>query len=288
MWRLVLQSLIFGILMGGIYASLGVGFTLTWGVTKILNISHCTFAVLAAYIAYWLLVLFGVDPLVSLAIVVPTFFAMGLAVYIGLIRSLFKAKDITMASMVFTVGLATVLENLMLYMWSPDPRVMITPYTGRSIFLGDMAVPITALMCFLVSIGTVLGVYLFLHKTYVGKAVRATWQNPELASLYGIDKEKVTMITFGLAMVSAGVGGVCLALISSFYPSIHNIWTIHLFLVVIIGGVGSVVGAAVGGIIVGLLNALCGIFIPYSWLPVVSFSTLIVLLLIRPRGLFRA
>ena len=288
MWQLVLQSLIFGILLGGIYASLGVGFTLTWGVTKILNISHCAFAVLAAYMAYWLLVITGVDPLVSLAIIVPTFFATGLAVYMGLMRSVFKAEDITMASMVFTIGLATVLENLMLYMWSPDPRVMIASYTGKSVILGILVIPITALVCFLISMGTVLFVYLFLHRTYIGRAVRATWQNPELASLYGIDKEKVTMITFGLAMASAGVGGICLALISSFYPSIHNIWTIHLFLIVIIGGVGSVIGAAAGGIIVGLLNALCGVFIPYSWLPVVSFSTLILLLLVRPRGLFRA
>ncbi len=283
----IIQSIVSGLLMGGVFGLLGVGFSLSWGVMKVINIAHAAFGILAAYIAYWGLTLYGIDPLFSLGLSLPLLFLSGLLIYRFLIEPITRAKDIVIASMILTFGLAIVLENAMLFAWSPDERLITTAYSSRAIFVGDIIVKVASLIGFVLSGLGIGAIYFFLYHTHTGKAVRATWQEPEGAALQGINLKKVSMIAFGLAIASAGTGGIAMAYMYSFNPPVHNLWLVFLFLVVIVGGVGSVVGSAVGGLIIGLVTGLSGAFLPFQWINVFLFGLLMGILLIKPEGLFK-
>jgi branched-chain amino acid transport system permease protein len=282
----ILQSIISGILLGGIYALLSVGFGLTWGTMKVLNISHAVFAVLGAFVSYWLFVKAGVDPILSLPLLVMLLFLVGAVVYKLVIRSVTKAKDVIMASMVATFGLAIIVENVMSYVWRPDPRILKPSYTGTSFFFWEIAVSKGPLIGFSMAILAIALLYWFLHHTYTGKAVQATWQNPVGAALVGINPGQVSLITFGLSIGSAGAAGVAMALIYAFYPSVHSVWIMFMFLVTIVGGVGSVVGTALAGLLIGLIIGVCAAFLPFVWVNVLLFALLLVILLFKPEGLF--
>ena len=282
----ILQSIISGILLGGIYALLSVGFGLTWGTMKVLNISHAVFAVLGAFIAYWFFVKGGLDPLLSLPLLVLLLFFIGGIVYRLVIRPVTKAKDIIMASMVATFGVAIVVENVMSYFWRPDPRILKPSYTGTSFFIGEMAISKGPLIGFAMAIVAIALLYSFLHHTYTGKAVQATWQNPMGAALVGINPEHVSLITFGLSIASAGAAGVAMALIYAFYPSVQSVWTLFVFLVTIVGGVGSVIGTGLAGLLIGFIIGVSAAFLPFVWVNVLLFALLLAILLFKPEGLF--
>jgi branched-chain amino acid transport system permease protein len=282
----IVESIISGILLGGIYALLSVGFGLTWGTMKVLNISHAVFAVLGAFVAYWLFVKAGVDPILSLPLMVVLLFLVGGVVYRLVIRPVTKAKDIIMASMVATFGVAIVVENLMSFFWRPDPRILKPSYTGSSIFIGEMAISKGPLIGFAMAILAIALLYWFLHHTYTGKGVQATWQNPMGAALAGVNPEHVSLITFGLSIASAGTAGVAMALIYAFYPSVQTVWTMFVFLVTIVGGVGSVIGTALAGLLIGFIIGVSAAFLPFVWVNVLLFALLLVILLFKPEGLF--
>ncbi|MHA1937111.1 MAG: branched-chain amino acid ABC transporter permease [Candidatus Thorarchaeota archaeon] len=284
----IIQSLISGLLLGTIYALLSVGFSLAWGTMKVMNISHAGFAVLGAYIAYWLFVLLKIDPLFSLPLVTLVLFILGGVVYRLFIRPITKAREPLMASMVVTFGLAIVVENLMSYFWRPDPRILKPPYTGSSLFIGEIAVSQGPLIGFVLAATAITLLYLFLHNTYTGKAVQATWQNPVGAALVGVNTERVSLITFGLCIASAGVAGVAMAFIYAFYPPVQMIWTLFVFLVTIVGGVGSLVGTAAAGLVIGFVMGISAAFLPFIWVNVLLFGLLLIILLFRPSGLFQA
>jgi branched-chain amino acid transport system permease protein len=283
----IIQSIVSGLLMGGIFALFGVGFSLTWGIMKVINIAHAAFGILAAYIAYWGLTLYGIDPLLSLIVSLPFLFGTGLVVHRFLIQPITRSKEIIVASMILTFGLAIIVENIMLSLWSPDERLITTSYSSKAIFIGEIIIKVSNLLGFVVSIFGIAAIYLFLHRTRTGKAVRATWQDPEGAALQGINLKKVSRIAFGLALSSAGAGGVAMAYMYSFNPPAHNLWLIYLFLVVIVGGVGSVIGATVAGLMIGVITGLSGAFLPQQWINVLLFGLLMVILLIKPEGLFK-
>jgi branched-chain amino acid transport system permease protein len=275
------------VLTGSVYALLGAGFSLTWGVTHVINITHTALAVLAAYAAYWL-VAAGVDPVVGLGVIVPGFFLIGVGLYQGVIRAAARrASDLVLASMVLTFGLASALENLMGAVWGHGPRVLNLPYTGQALRLAGVSLPISHLIGSGMAVVTIALLYLFLYRTYPGKAVRAVWQNRDGAALCAINIRQVTAMTYGLAIASAGVAGVAMALIYSFTPAAHLSWLVFVFLVVITGGVGSLAGAAVAGLIVGILTSLSMLIVPFAWSPFVLFTVLVILLLWRPTGLLQ-
>lgn len=282
----IIESMISGLLLGGIYSLLSVGFGLTWGTMKVLNISHAVFAVLGAFIAYWFFVKGGIDPILCLPVLAILLFFVGAVVYRLVIRPVMKGKDVIMASMVATFGVATVIENVMSYIWRPDPRILKPPYTGTSIFIGEMAISRGPLIGFVLAIVSIALLYWFLHHTYTGKGVQATWQNPIGAALSGINPARVSLITFGLSIASAGVAGVAMALIYAFYPSVQSVWTLFVFLVTIIGGVGSVIGSALSGLLIGFIIGVGAAFLPFVWVNVLLFALLLVILLFKPEGLF--
>ena len=282
----ILESVISGILLGGIYALLGVGFSLTWGTMQVLNISHAAFAVMGAYIAYWVFVKVGIDPLFTLPLIVVLLFTLGGVVYNLVIRRVLKAKDVIMASMVATFGITYVLENGMSCFWHTDPRVLKPSYTRSSFFMGEMVISKGPLIGFAIAVMAIALIYFFLYHTYTGKAVQATWQNPTGAALVGINPERVTLITFGLSTASAGVAGVAMALIYAFYPSVQMHWTLLVFLVTIVGGVGSILGIASAGLLIGLIIGISASFLPFVWVNVVLFALLMFILFFKPEGLF--
>jgi branched-chain amino acid transport system permease protein len=283
---LVLQSLISGIMMGSVYALLGVGFSLSWGVMKVINIAHAAFGLIAAFLAYTLLQVWGLDPILSIGLSVPLLFFAGCIIYRLFISPITQAKEVIVSSMILTFGIAIILENLMLLIWSPDPRVLTTSYTSKVFTLGPLYFQYSRLAGFFMAVLGVWVIHSFLKKTYIGKAVRAAWQQPEAAQLCGVNLQRISMVTFGLAVASAGAGGVSLAFLYSFEPHTHNLWLIYLFLVVIVGGVGNVLGTALAGLIIGVITGLSLAFLPYQWVNLLTFGLLMIILIFRPHGLF--
>jgi len=283
---LVIQSLISGVMMGMVYALLGVGFSLTWGVMHVIHISHAVFGLLGAYFAYTLLTLYGVDPVVSAMVSTPLLFIVACAVYQVLIRPLTKAREMVVASMILTFGLAIILENLLVLVWKADPRLLTPSYASESWIIGPFYLQYPHLIGFALSLVGISSLYVFLKKTTTGMAVRAAWQNQEAARLYGVNLFRISMITFALAVSTAGAGGISLALLYSFEPHSHNLWLIYLFLVVIVGGVGNVIGTALAGLIIGVITGLSMAFLPYQWVNLITFGLLMVFLIFRPHGLF--
>jgi branched-chain amino acid transport system permease protein len=284
---LVIQSLISGVMMGSVYALLGVGFSLTWGVMKVIHISHAAFGLLGAFLAYTLLKWLNLDPVLSLAVSVPGLFLLACFVYRYLIRPITKAKEVIVSSMILTFGIAIILENLMLLIWSPDPRLLTTSYTSKVLILGSLYFQYPRLVGFMMSAVGVVVIHFFLKKTHTGRAVRAAWQQPDAAQLCGVNLQRISLITFGLAVASGGAGGVGMAFLYSFEPHSHNLWLIYLFLVVIVGGVGNVLGTAAAGVIIGIITGLSLAFLPYQWVNLLTFGLLMVILIIRPEGLFK-
>ena len=274
--------------MGSVYALLGIGFSLSWGVMKVINISHAAFGLVAAFLSYTLLHFWGLDPIFSIAISIPLLFFAACFIYHFLIIPITQAKEVIVSSMIMTFGIAIILENLMLLIWSPDPRVLTTSYTSKVLILGPFYFQYPRLAGFLMAAIGVGIIQFFLKRTYTGKAVRAAWQQPEAAQLYGVNLKRISTITFGLAVASAGAGGVSMAFLYSFEPHTHNLWLIYLFLVVIVGGVGNVLGAAMAGLIIGVITGLSLAFLPYQWVNLLTFGLLMIILIFRPQGLFQS
>lgn len=284
----VLQPVLSGLFTGAIFAILGVGFSLTWGVTRAINVAHAAFAVLAAYIAYWLLQAYKIDPVLSLAVIVPLMFVLGIALYWLLVHPLAaRTRELELATMVLTFGLASAMENGMAFIWTPDPRVLSTSYTGQGWQVLGIAVPRAYAVAAGLSLVTVMLLHFFMNRTFTGKAVRSVWQNRDGAALCGINLEGVTAVTYGISIASAGVAGVAMALIYTFDPPSQFGWLIYAFLVVILGGVGSVLGSLLAGLTIGAVIGLSGLIVPFVWSNLLLFILLIALLFLLPGGLLR-
>ncbi|MGI8859289.1 MAG: branched-chain amino acid ABC transporter permease [Rubrobacteraceae bacterium] len=283
----LVQGIVSGLFVGFAYAILGVGFSLAWGAGGVINVSHTAFAVLAAYLGYYANDLLGLDPLVALVGIVPAFFLIGVGFHGLLVRPLFaRTRNPELASLVLTFGVATVLANAMVELFSADPRMLDTPYTETTLRLAGVSVPGGQAVAAALAVVVLVTVYIFLHHTYTGRAVRAVQQEREGAALSGINTGLVNAVTFGLAFATAGAAGVALSLVYSFGPTSYLAWLTFMFLVVIFGGVGSATGAGVAGLAAGLVVGVSGVFVAYAWVNLVLFVFLVLVLLVRPQGLF--
>ena len=277
-----------GLLLGGTFALLAVGFSLILGITHVVNLSHPVFALVAAYITYWLLNFYRIDPLTSLILVIPVLFVLGVIMERTVIRETARrTRDLTSASLVLTFGITIIVENLLLLFCKATPRLVTTSYSGKSLFIGNIAFSINHLISFAVAALTVGAIYIFLQHSYLGKAARAVWQDREGAILSGISIDRVTAVTYGISLASAGVGGTCMSLMYSIEPATHYGWITFVFAVVILGGVGSILGTAIAGLIIGLVIGISSALIPLTWINLVLFGIIILLLLVRPTGLFK-
>jgi branched-chain amino acid transport system permease protein len=269
--------------MGSVYALIAIGFTLVFGVTDIVNFAHGHLVMVAMFVTYVLFKVAGVDPYLSLVVVLPLFFGVGALLYTLVIRGIVEAPH--SAHMMVTLGLLLFLENLANLVFGGDLRGITTGYTTSSLVLGPVAVPLARAGAAVVSLGAVLALALFLHRTSLGKAVRAAANNREGAALVGIDVGRVYLIAFALGTTAAALAGAVIVPFSLVSPFVGHDFILKAFVIAVLGGLGSVGGALAGGLLIGLVEALSSLWISASLGNAIVFAILIAVLLYRPWGI---
>lgn len=283
-WSLLATGIVNGLLLGGVYVLLATGLTLVAGVIKIFNFGHGALLMLGAYLSFWLFTLWGIDPYVSIVITAPLLFAVGYVVQRFTITPVLNAPEHNL--LLITLGVGLFLENFALFLWSPDYRTVRPPYSGATVLLGDLVITLPRLFASLFALLVTVALYLLVRFTDLGKAMRASAQDRDGALLQGINIRRIYAITFGLGAACAGVGGSLITPFSVLSPGIGHLFLLTLFVVIVLGGLGSFFGALVGGLIVGVAESLGALYVDASIKQVVPFVLFILILLVRPNGLF--
>jgi branched-chain amino acid transport system permease protein len=280
----IAQTCLSGLFMGSVYALIGIGFTLVFGVTDIVNFAHGHLVMGAMFITYLLFKLAGVDPYLSLVVVVPLFFALGALLYKVVIERIVEAPH--SAHMMVTLGLLIFFENVANFFFGGDLRGITTRYTTSSFIVADISIPLARLGAAAVSLAAVVVLALFLHRTSLGKAIRASANNREGAALVGIDVRRVYLISFSLGTAAAALAGAVIMPFSLVSPFVGHEFILKAFVIAVLGGLGSVAGALVGGLLIGFVEALSSLYISASLGNAIVFAILIAVLLYRPWGIF--
>lgn len=278
-------SIISGLLTGGVYSLAAIGLTLIFGVMGIANFAHGTFLMAGMYVAYWLFALLGVDPYLGVFVAFAALFAWGWCVQKYFVNKILEAPHYN--QFLLTLGIAIFMENLALFLW-PDYRQLRVSYESAGISVGGgLQVEIVRLLAFLIAVALSIGLYYFLKLTETGRAIRATSQNMTGAQVVGINVKRIYVLTFAIGSACAGVAG---ALIAPHFPVAYNVgdaFILVAFVVVVLGGMGNLIGALLGGLIIGLAESLGTIVIPGGQKQLVTYAIFILILLFRPQGLFR-
>jgi len=282
---LLFQSIILGILLGGLYALLAAGLTLYFGVMRVVMIAHSAFLVLAAYLAWFFHEETGLDPLLSLPVTVPLFFAAGVAMQRFLLARLRPATR-TMMSVLLTFSVALIIEGGVGTIFTGTHRRLQLGYSGASLELLGARVAVVKLIAFALAAAAMLALYLLLMKSKFGQALRATIQHPEAAQLVGINTGRIAGYGFGIGLATAAIGGTALALDSTIYPSLHWHWIGPLLAIIVVGGLGSIPGTAMAAMVLGMLRSLLQIPFGTTWAQTIFYIALFATLAIRPQGFF--
>lgn len=282
--ELLAQSIVLGILTGGVYALMASGLTLIFGIMRVVNVAHGAMIVMAAYVSFQLYKTFSLDPLVSIVVVMPIFFAAGALIQWGILRRLGQ-RDITLTVLV-TFGFAIILEGLQGTLWSSNFQAINTSYSLTSFAVGGIYIPLVRLLSAGAALLLLGALYLLLSRSNLGRAIRATTQDPRTAALVGVNVEQVTMLAFALGISMAAAGGPLLGMLFAFYPATHWLWIGKLLAIVVLGGLGSLAGTFVAAMILGLAEQVATVTLPLDWAPLVFYGFLFGVLIVRPRGLF--
>ena len=282
---LILQSVILGVLLGGLYALLAAGLTLYFGVMRVVMIAHAAFLVLAAYIAWSFHDKTGIDPLFALFISVPLFFVIGVLMQRLLVARL-RPATLTMMSVLLTFAIALTIEGGLGFVFSGTQRRVQLGYSGKSFELFGARVAIVKLIIFALAAASLLALYLVMKKTRFGQALRATIQHPEAAQLVGIKTDRIAGYGFGLGLATAAVGGTALSLDATIYPSLHWHWIGPLMAIIVVGGLGSIPGAAIAAMVLGIGQSLLQLPMGTTWAQTVFYIALFATLMFRPQGFF--
>ncbi|PWD50374.1 amino acid ABC transporter permease [Serinibacter arcticus] len=282
---LLVQSLILGVLLGGLYALLAAGLTLYFGVMRVVMIAHASFLVLAAYLAWFANSRLGIDPLLTLVVTVPLFFGIGVVMQRLLIRRL-RPATLTMMSVLLTFAIALFLEGLIGFIWGGTQRRIQLSYSGSSIELFGAQIAVVKLIAFGLAAVSLLGLYVLMKHTRFGQALRATIQHPEAAQLVGIRTDRVAGLGFGLGLATAAIGGTALSLDATIYPSLHWHWIGPLMAIIVVGGLGSIPGAAIAALVLGVGQSLLQVPLGTTWAQTIFYVALFVTLMVRPQGFF--
>ena len=278
------SPIIFGILLGGLYVVIALGLSLVFGVMKVINVAHGTLVILASYLAFFALSQWGVDPILWLLPGIPLFFVLGLLIEKYLLnRAIKMSAD---AALIIAFGIALIIQNAVQIIWTPQSRSLITEYSFESFQIGNVYIPLVYILDFAVALIVMLVIHQFLNKTYLGQSITAASQDKEAAELMGINSTRVYQVAFGIAMALGAIAGVFFGLTFPFNPTSGNALLIIAFGVIILGGLGSMVGTFIGGMIFGLSQTLGGHFFGPTGQLLVPFLMVLVVLTIRPQGLF--
>ena len=279
-----LQLTINGLLQGGIYSLISIGLTLIFGVTRIVNFAHGEFLMLAMYATFFLFQFVGIDPYLSLLIVTPLLFVLGLCSERLVIHPILNAPSFM--QIFATVGLSIALQNAALFFWTADYRSVKTTYAGMMVPAGEFLISFARLMAFVAAVVISYGVFLYLKKTYTGKAIRAVAQNRTAATLMGINIRQIYFFTFGLGTALVGIAGALLMPIYYVFPTVGGLFVLTAFVVVVLGGLGNMTGAFIGGLVIGLVESYSGFYGATQLKEAVYFVIFILVLLLKPSGFY--
>jgi branched-chain amino acid transport system permease protein len=281
----LIQGIILGVLTAGVYALMASGQTLIFGIMKVVNLAQGAMVILSAYLSYQLFTSFGIDPLLAIPVTTVLMFGVGVGVQLVFLRPL-RAEDRSELSLLVTFAVALLLEGIMSVTWKTSVRSINTSYANSSWSVAGYQITLVRLWAFLLSIAALGILFLLLNRTRFGRAIRATVQNPESARLLGVESDRVSAIGFGLGAATAAAAGSIYGLLYPFNAGSHYDLISRLLSIVLLGGLGSIGGAVVGALIVSTSSAIVASTISPSWSEMTFFVILLVVLLVRPQGLF--
>ena len=279
----VFQALVSGLFMGGIYSLVAIGFTLILGVLGIINFAQGALMVVGMYITLWLFTTYGIDPYLSLPISVLVLFLVGALIQRFTIRPIMDAPMHN--QLLLTLGITHYIVNLIMVLFKADPRIIQSGISGTRMFIGEVMISFPRLVAFGGGITIATALFLFMGRTDLGKAIRASAEEREGSALVGINVKRIHLIAFGLGVACAGAAGVLMTPFFTLTPTAGDTFIMIMFAVVVLGGMGNMLGSLLGGIIIGLVESLGAVFLPGSSRLLGVFLVFILILLFRPTGL---
>jgi branched-chain amino acid transport system permease protein len=285
-WDLLANAIVAGVLLGGFYAAVSLGIALTFGLLDVVNIAHPAFVILGAYAAYALNSSLGVDPIISGVIFMPLFYLIGAAVYRIYYGSFERRGEEALRGLVFFFGVLFIIEVSLSLKYGVDYRLVEAAYIGKSIDLWGVGIAFRLLVPFVVGVSMTLALYLFLSKTFYGRAVMGVSQDLVALRLMGANPVRIKTIAFGIGIAAAGLSGALLIMIAPVVPSTDRDYIGRVFAITVLGGLGSIGGMLAASLILGVAESLVATFLGPSWSQAVSFGILLLALAVRPAGLF--
>ena len=283
---LLLNAIVAGLLVGGFYAAVSVGISMSFGLLDVANIAHPVFMIVGAYASYAMDTAFGLDPLLSGLLFTPIFFGLGVVVYRVYYASFEKKGAQSLRGLLFFFGILFIIEVSLILKYGVDYRLIDAFYSGRSIFIGPIGIALRLFVPCVVGVVLTLALYLFLSKTFYGRAIMAVSQDSLALRLMGGDPIKIKTTAFGLGIATTSLAGALLITIAPVQPSTGEEYIGRVFAVTVLGGMGSLGGTLLAALILGVAESLTSTFSGPSWAPAVSFGVLLLALAVRPSGLF--
>ena len=282
----VIQIVILGLALGGVYALMASGLTLIFGVMRIVNLAHPVLIIAGAFVTFWLFRLYGVDPILAMPIAAIVLFCIGVILYKLIFEKEAASAKYSEMTVLLTFAVAMIFDGLLGWLFTNTQRVTTPSYGTDAIFIGDVFIPTGQLYAGIASLVVIGLLLLFLQYTRFGYAIRATTQNRAAAQLMGVNVGLVSLVTFGIGIGLAGAAGSLVSFIFSFFPAKHWEWIAILMSLVVLGGMGKLGGVIAGSLILSVIAAFVGAYIGSTWSTMTFFLALFVILLVRPQGLF--
>jgi branched-chain amino acid transport system permease protein len=282
---LLINAIVAGLLLGGFYAAVTAGISISFGMLDIVNIAHPAFILLGSYIAYILNVEFGIDPIVVSIVMLPAFYALGAFVYQVYYASFEKYGQESLRGLAFFFGLLFVTEVVLLLIFGVDYRSVDARYIGATVAVGPMEFPLRLLVPCAVSLAMFASLEIFLSRTFIGRAVMAVSQDPLALRLMAVDPTRIKRIAFGISIGTAAMAGAFLIVIQPVIPSVGRDYIGRIFAICVLGGLGSLPGTLIAAVLLGVIESITSVFYGPSWAPAVSFGILLLTLAVRPSGI---
>ncbi len=280
------NAIVAGVLLGGFYAAVAIGLAIAFGQLDIVNIAHPAFVIVGSYIAYILNTHFGLDPVLVGVLVAPVFFLVGVGIYRIYYAAFERTGQESLSGLAFFFGLMFIIEVVLILVYGVDYRLVRAGYIGETIEVGFVGIPLRMLVPFVVAITCTSAIYLYLSRTFTGRAILAVAQDRLALQLMGADPVRIKQFAFGLAIATTAIAGSLLIIIGPVEPSVGRLYIGRVFAIVVLGGMGSISGMFIAALILGIVETLVATFMGPSWAPAVAFGLLLLTLAVRPAGLF--
>jgi branched-chain amino acid transport system permease protein len=277
------QALISGVLIGGVYALMGIGLTIIFGVMRVINFAHGDLLMLGMYATFYLFTLLHVDPFLSIIVTIPLMFLYGALLQKVIINRVLNA--LPQNQILLTIGLGLIMSNTVMLAFTSDYKILTTRYSSSSVTIAGISISSPLVISFVITAILTVALYWFLLKTYTGQAIRATAQDREAAQLMGINVKRMSVIAFGIGSALAGTAGALIAPTYYIFPQVGSVFTLKAFVITVLGGMGSVIGAMLGGVLIGVAESIGGLYFGAGWKDVVVFVLFLLVLLFKPAGL---